>query len=201
MLWATAPLALLVEIVAATLSRAPYSLLHHTISDLGATRCTTIPYPSADVAVCSPAHGLVNASFVGLGLAMAVGAVLLHRDLPRRRLTTAATLAWVLAGLSTVGSGLTPLDRALLAHAVVSVPAIVACGVAMALTGAVLAARDVRWRAVLVLGVVCALLGAIMVVRLDVRWGGLLERAALWPSYAVMPVVAWHLLRRTAPES
>jgi hypothetical membrane protein len=203
-LWLTAPLALVAELVAAQRSQAPYSLLHNTISDLGATTCTTIPYPSEDVAVCSPAHALVNGSFVLLGLAMALGALLLHRNLrsrapSRRRTATAATVVWVVCGVSTVGAGLTPLDRALEAHALVSVPAIVVCGAAMALTGAALTRQDPRWRLLTVLGVLAAVVGLVMVLRLEVRWGGLLERLALWPSYAAMPVVAWHLLRdRTA---
>lgn len=194
-LWLVQPLSIVVELVAAALSRAPYSLRDNTISDLGATTCTTIPYPAQDVAVCSPAHALVNGSFVVLGLAMAVGALLLRSRLPGRP-ATAATVVWVVAGLSSVGSGLTPLDRQLELHALVSVPAILLCGVATALTGVSLAAADRRWHGLTAAGVVSVCCGALMLVRLEVADGGLLERAALWPSFLALALVAVHLARR-----
>lgn len=195
-LWLAQPLYLVVELIAAAVSMAPYSLLHRTISDLGATTCTTIGYPSQDVAVCSPAHLVANASFVLFGLAMAVGALLLRPWLPRSRLTTAALALWVVAGLSSIGSGLTPLDQLLELHVLVSTPGIVLSGVATALTGVVLRSWARHWWWLVLAGTVSALAGALMVVRLEVQWGGLIERMALWPSFAVCAVVALAVLRR-----
>ncbi|HIZ36573.1 MAG TPA: DUF998 domain-containing protein [Candidatus Ruania gallistercoris] len=196
-LWLVQPLYLVVELVAASMSTAPYSLLHHTISDLGATTCTTIGYPSQDVAVCSPAHLAVNASFVLFGVAMAVGALLLRPWLPRSRWSTAAVVLWVVAGMSSIGSGLTPLDQLLELHAMVSTPGIVLSGVATALTGAALLRSWAQhWWWLVLVGAINALAGALMVVRLEVQWGGLIERIALWPSFVVCAVVAVAVLGR-----
>lgn len=194
-LWAVQPLYLVVEAVAAALARAPYSLLHNTISDLGATTCTEIPYPAQDVAVCSPAHAAVNASFVVFGLTVALGSVLLHPALPRRRSASAAIWCWVLAGLSTVGAGLTPVDRALDLHALVSMPGIVVTGLATMFSGIALTDRRKRWHWLTAMGVVAAVSGAVMLVRLEVDWGGLLERVAVWPAALVPALVAAALWR------
>ncbi|HLS62053.1 MAG TPA: DUF998 domain-containing protein [Ruania sp.] len=196
--WLLQPLYLLIELVAAAVNTAPYSLWHNTISDLGATTCTRIDYQSAQVPVCSPAHLVVNGSFVLFGAAMAVAAVLLRPHLPRGRLVTAAVVCWVVAGASSVGSGLTPLDRALELHALVSAPGIVLSGVAMVLTGWALArAWSSRWWALVAAGVLSTAAGLLMLVRLEVQWGGLVERIALWPSYFACAAVALALLHRT----
>lgn len=198
-LWLAQPVYLLVELLATGLSRAPYSLLHNTISDLGATTCTTIPYPAEDVPVCSPLHTVVNASFVVFGLAMAVGAVLLRRVLPRGRTTTAAVVAWVIAGASSIGSGLTPLDQMLTLHALVSAPGIVLSGAAMVLTGAAVirSRRSGAWW-LIVMGALSAAAGLLMLVRLEVQWGGLIERLALWPSFVACAFIALEVVRRPA---
>ena len=196
-LWLLQPAYLLVELVAAALSTAPYSLLHNTISDLGAITCTTIGYPSQDVPVCSPAHLTVNASFVLFGLAMAAGAVLLRPRLPQGKLSTAAVVTWMVAGLSSIGSGLTPLDQLMEAHILVSTPGIVVSGVAILLTGMALSREWSRrwWPAVLV-GAICTAAGLLMFVRLEVQWGGLIERIALWPSFLACALVALAVLWR-----
>lgn len=195
--WLAQPVYLVVELVAAAMSTAPYSLLHRTISDLGATTCTTIGYPSQGVPVCSPANLAVNGSFVLFGLAMVAGAVLLRSRLPEGGLTSAAVVAWVVAGLSSVGSGLTPLDQLLELHALVSAPGIAVSGVAVLLTAVVLARSWSRsWWVAVVLGAVSTAAGVLMLVRLEVQWGGLIERVALWPSFAVCAVVALAVLRR-----
>ncbi|WP_147917453.1 DUF998 domain-containing protein [Ruania zhangjianzhongii] len=195
-LWLAQPVYLVVELIAAALATAPYTLLHHTISDLGATTCTTIAYPSQDVPVCSPAHLAVNASFVLFGVAMAVGALLLRPWLPRSGLTTAAVVLWVVAGASSIGSGLTPLDQLLELHALVSTPGIVVSGAAMALTGSALARSSGRsWWWLVAAGAISTMAGVLMVVRLEVQWGGLIERIALWPSFAACAVVALAVLR------
>lgn len=199
-LWLVQPAYLLLELIAAAMSTAPYSLLHNTISDLGATTCTTIAYPGQDVPVCSPAHLAVNASFVLFGLAMAAGAVLLRSRLPRGRLITTAVVVWVVAGLSSVGSGLTPLDQLMEAHILLSTPGIVCSGVAIVLTGPALAWQwSRRWWPAVLLGAICTAAGLLMFVRLEVQWGGLIERIALWPSFGVCALVAVAVLRRRHP--
>ena len=48
----------------------------------------------------------------------------------------------------------------------------------------------------MLVGAINALAGALMVVRLEVQWGGLIERIALWPSFVVCAVVAVAVLGR-----
>src|SRR5699024_7278914 len=93
--WLLQPLYLLIELVAAAVNTAPYSLWHNTISDLGATTCTRIDYQSAQVPVCSSEHLVYNGSFVLFGEAMAVAVVLLRTHLPRVRLVVAGGFCWV----------------------------------------------------------------------------------------------------------
>jgi hypothetical membrane protein len=53
----------------------PYSLARNTISDLGNTACGRY----GGRLVCSPLHGVMNASFVVLGAAMVAGSALIWR--------------------------------------------------------------------------------------------------------------------------
>ncbi|MEZ0163460.1 DUF998 domain-containing protein [Kineococcus sp. LSe6-4] len=192
LLWIVQVLYLPVELTAAALVQAPYSLLDNTISDLGAVGCTTVAYPAGPVPVCSPAHDVVNGAFVVFGAALAAGAVLLRPFLFTGRAGRAATVAWVVAGAGQAGAGLVPLDVDLAVHTAVSTPGIVATGLATVLTARSTAVRRwPRWRAVLlVAGTVSLVSGLVVVVRLDTSWGGLLERVSLWPSFVLLPVVA-----------
>jgi len=52
-------------------------------------------------------------------------------------------------------------------------------------------------------GLVAAAVGVLAVsvfflIRLDLVWGGLLERIAIWPVLLALPVLAWH--SRTLPR-
>jgi hypothetical membrane protein len=199
--WIVQPLYLVAELVAAWGSTAPYSMLDQTISDLGATQCTTIAYPYGDVAVCSPWHPLVNGSFVVFGVLLAVGAVLLRGSLPRPRLAAASTVAWVVAGLSSVATGLVPVDQDLELHALVALPSLVALPLALLLLAASLRAAVPR------LGVATAVVGLVslagsvvfLLTATSPDLGGLWERLAFWPSYLWVPVVAVVILRRREP--
>lgn len=187
-----------IELIGASLSTAQYSLLHNTISDLGATTCTTIPYPSQGVLVCSPAHILINGSTVLFGLAMTVGAFLLRPWLPRGATMTTAVVLWSIVGVSSVGAGLTPLDQMINLHALVATPGIVLSGVAMVLTGIALARtwRSPVWWWLVAAGAISTAAGTLLLVRLEVQWGGLIERVALWPSFAACALVAFAVLRQ-----
>jgi hypothetical membrane protein len=57
--------------------RAPFSLAHNFISDLGNTRCGSFNGES-HLYVCSPRHAWMNASFVLLGFTILAGGVLTH---------------------------------------------------------------------------------------------------------------------------
>jgi hypothetical membrane protein len=87
----------------------PYSVHDDVISDLGNTACGSfsvphgVPYP-----VCSPLHGLMNASFVTAGVLTVLGAVLLRNWWPRGGAGTTSWWLWLVVGVGKVIVGLVP---------------------------------------------------------------------------------------------
>jgi hypothetical protein len=105
--------------------------------------------------------------------------------------TVAACVLWVVSGLSSVATGLVPIDVDTTLHALVSTPVIALQPVALLLHAVVLARHgSSRWW--VLVGVAAVVLGVAVffLVRLDVRWGGLLERAAIWPVLLAAPLLA-----------
>src|SRR4051812_14625263 len=70
-------------IVAAAWKSPSYSWRFNTISDLGNTACNL----ADGRVVCSPLHGLMNLSFITLGIIMACGSLLIYQEF-RERLGT-----------------------------------------------------------------------------------------------------------------
>ncbi len=80
-----------------------YSFVQNTISDLGNTACGQ--YGGAQV--CSPRYILMDLSFAILGVAMAVGSLLIYReftDSGLRREKVAALLGFILLAIAGVGT-------------------------------------------------------------------------------------------------
>ncbi len=180
-----------VEIVAMIASRAPYSPVRQTISDLAATTCTSIDYPSGPVEVCSPLHAVLNASWLVAGIAVILAAIALWRIPagPGRLRPRLACVSLVVMGVSTFLTGLVPLDVDLVLHALVSLTAIVVGPSAVALALVTWGRRE--WRtAALVSAVIGSAAAFAVVVSVD-AFGivGLLERIAVWA-----PVIAAALL-------
>ncbi|QSF59073.1 DUF998 domain-containing protein [Nocardioides sp. zg-1228] len=179
------------ELIAAAAATAPYSLLDNTISDLGATTCTTIAYPYGDVPVCSPLHPLVNGAFIVFGLLLAIGAVLLRGWLPKGAAATTSVGLWVITGLSSVATGLVPLDQDLDLHSLVALPAFVAQSLALLVIAYVLRHRRGVSGSALVAGAVSLVgLVAFLARTGSAELGGLFERLAFWPGYLWLPVLA-----------
>lgn len=172
-------------IVMALVQRAwpvPYDPIRDTISDLGRVTCT----PTA----CSPLHGLMDASFVALGLCMGGGAIAAELSSPLvSTLSRTAAGLIALAGLGTCGVGLVPNDTIVRLHTTVA-----AFGIAGGNTGTVLtgwALRRMRGLAVVgSVGVGAGLLGWAMTLVLGAAhlgassllpYQGLLERGAAFP--------------------
>lgn len=136
-------------VIGAWAGQQPYSRRTGYISDLGAVGCGGVDGRD----VCSPAHVLMNASFVVQGIGMIVGALLLSavllctsarpgvgltRGAGRRTPRVAATAARVLtltAGAGTVVVGLVPEDAGSRWHAVGAIIYFAAGGLALVLLG------------------------------------------------------------------
>lgn len=103
-----------VQYIVATAWTTPFSLTHNYISDLGNTACadTEIGY------VCSPLHGVMNASFVFEGLLMIIGGLMFARLYRANRLAWLGFLGFVVGGVGSVIVGLTPENTNLTLHTV-----------------------------------------------------------------------------------
>ncbi|MCY7397107.1 MAG: DUF998 domain-containing protein [Nocardioides sp.] len=178
-LWLVRPVYFLVELVVAA-AAVRYSFVDDTVSDLGAV-------------LTSPWHLLMNAAFVGFGLLMALGAVLLAG-----RFGAGVTVLLVVSGASSAAVGLVPVDVHPGLHVVVAAPVFVAQPLALVLLG-----RRTRTPALVLAGVV-SLLAGVGFLGLDLTHGsGAIERLALWPTFVALALLAHRELgadRRAGPS-
>ncbi len=92
------------QIVVANAWTVPFSLRNNYISDLGSTACAV----TSQGYVCSPLHGLMNASFVLQGLLMLAGALAFAFAYRANKLAVVGFAGLALAGLGTILVGLVP---------------------------------------------------------------------------------------------
>lgn len=168
------------EVITSWFFTPAYDWIGNTISDLGATSCTQIPYPHGDVAVCSPLHLVMNGSIVVGSVAM-VGLVIAARRAPGFR--GLAGVAWIVSSLFALASGLVPLDVDLDLHGLVSALVFVTTPLAVLLSARQLhgALRTLG----LVIGIATLVVGVAFIIWIDGSpYGGLLERLTVWPAMA-----------------
>lgn len=118
-------------IVAAAAWAMPYSWSNNYISDLGNTACSS----SMGTYVCSPKHSLMNASFVVLGLTMAIGAVLFARLYRQGKGSMIGFICLVLAGIGAILVGFFPENTIPYMHALGAFLAIGVGNVGMLIIG------------------------------------------------------------------
>ena len=128
----------IVQVVVASAWKTPvYSWRLDAISDLGATGCGLF---DDDRFVCSPLHGLMNASLVLLGLGMVFGSLLIYTQLRRSRVGFSLM---AVAGIGAILVGVFPEDSIFWAHIVGQDLAFVFGNVALIVFGLTL--RFPRW--------------------------------------------------------
>lgn len=174
------------EVVTAAAVTGGYSFVSDTVSKLGEVGCTD--------GYCSPRHEVMNGSFMGYGIALAGGALLLARPLGPWE-----TALLVISGASSYATGLAPLDQDPALHALAATPLFVAQPVALLLLGArVRVEKPMLGRALIATGAVTAVAAVGFVLSGDGRAAGALERLALWPVLGGLAAFAWgHRPRRT----
>ncbi|GAA0900986.1 MULTISPECIES: DUF998 domain-containing protein [Streptomyces violaceusniger group] len=98
-----------VHVIAESAWARPYSWARNNISDLGNARCAMQSEPEPRY-ICSPEHGLMNASFITLGTLLAVG--VFFTGAVWRRGASPLVARWLLAcaGMGFVIAGLAPAD-------------------------------------------------------------------------------------------
>lgn len=186
-------------IVMALVQRAwpvPYDPVRNSISDLGRLTCSPT--------LCSPWHGLMNASFVALGLCIAGGALAAELSSPQvSAISRTAAAILILTGLGTIGVGLVPNDTIVWLHTVVAAFAIVGSNTGTIFTGWAL--RRTRGMTVVgALGIAAGLLGWAFTLVLGAAhlgasallpYGGLLERGAAFPTMVALIISGGALVR------
>ena len=176
------------ELVTAAATTGGYSFVADTVSKLGEVGCTD--------GYCSPAHAVMNGSFMAYGVAVAGGALLLARPLGPW-----VTGLLVVSGASSFATGLAPLDQDAARHALAATPLFVAQPLALLLLGARVRRERPRLAAALVAtGAVTAAAAVGFILSGDDRAAGALERLALWPVLGGLAAFAWGWRPRRSSE-
>lgn len=191
--WFSAVQFFIAQVVVALAWFRPYSLKHDYISNLGDTSCG--PDAVAAVAgVCSPRHALMNASFIAIGITMALGGLLAREAFVPGWRRALAVGFFCLAGAGVVLVGANPENQWTEAHAFGAGLNFLFGNVALVLFGLALpASRRALSRLSVVSGVV-GLAGTVLFVAgiyLGLGVGGM-ERVAAYPmsTWQVMAGIA-----------
>jgi hypothetical membrane protein len=104
----------LIQFIVAQSWPTAYSVSQHVISDLGNTACGAY----AMRYVCSPLHGIMNASFIMLGVTMALGSLLIYQEFRRTWASFIGFNLMGLAGFGTILVGLFPENTVSELHAI-----------------------------------------------------------------------------------
>lgn len=203
--WLVQPAYVLVELLVAAGASAAYSLRDDTVSALGMAACSP-GHAGSVLEVCSPGHGLMNAAFVAFGLLRAGGAALLRPTLGGGTWGAVAVWLWAASGLAAAAVGLAPVDEQPGWHVVAALPVFVLQPLAVLATAGALRRSVVVPSGVWISGGVIAAVTLTAAAAFGARlggptWVGALERAALWPAYVWLGVVALALLGASRSET
>ncbi len=175
------------EVVTAAATTGGYSFVADSVSKLGEVGCSE--------GYCSPRHAVMNGSFMGYGVLLAGGALLLAKPLGPW-----VTGLLVVSGASSYATGLAPLDQDATLHAIAATPLFLAQPLALMGLGHRIRHDQPRLaKALLATGIVTAAAAVGFIVSGDERAAGALERLALWPVLFGLGAFAWgHRPRRGA---
>jgi hypothetical membrane protein len=189
-LWTLSIVFFAAQAIAQAASARPYSPVTNLISDLGNTACGPT--------ICSPLHGLVDATFVVVGLCHGLGALATYRAWPRQWLSAVGVWLLVIAGAGLVVAGLVPENVSPEAHARGALLGLVCLNLSMlALGWSIVSAR--RGLATLTFG--AGIVGLVGLGLFLSGAGGLppgaTERLADYPGAAMVVVLGAYLLVAT----
>lgn len=183
--WALSVVFFVVQGIAQAAFVPPYDMATNLISDLGNTACGS--------AVCSPLHGVVNATFVVVGGLHWVGAVLTRSAWPRRRWGDVGRTLLALAGVGLILAGMAPENVNAAVHARGAIIGLIGLNLAMIVLGlSIVAARSWLGRLTVIAGALGLLgFGLMMTAAIPV---GVAERLADYPGAAMVVVLGCSLL-------
>jgi hypothetical membrane protein len=104
------------QVVAASAWKPAYNWSTNVISDLGNTACGPFAVHGAASYVCSPLHGVMNASFIVAGILTILGTAAMWRLWPVSALTRAGLVLWLISGIGKIVVGLVPENTDLTLH-------------------------------------------------------------------------------------
>jgi hypothetical membrane protein len=172
----------------------PYSLTGNLISDLGITTCGPFSNGGYHVDVCSPLHGLMDGTFVAVGVLQVIGAIATRRAWPLPRAYPGLALLG-LAGLGLVVVGLAPENVNLSLHSTAATFGIEFLNIAMLILGIALL-RPTPWLGVVTL--LAGISGIVGAIIFGESLGGIpigtAERLAVYPSVAMVALLGLYLL-------
>jgi hypothetical membrane protein len=113
--WLLAVQFFVAQVAVASAWAIPFSLKTRYISDLGNTACGHYP-PRSSLVVCSPWHAGMNASFIAIGITMAIGAILARTAFEAGWSRRIAVALFVAAGAGVVMVGVYPENENITNH-------------------------------------------------------------------------------------
>ncbi len=170
----------------------PYNVLDNAISDLGAVSCHENPMGTSYV--CSPLHAVFNASIIGFGALVAVGAILVFPVLPRVRAAMGGVVLLIVAGIGASIVGLFPEDTVGAAHGLGALLAFGGSAAALVLLGISMTGHP-RWTGWRLLTLVCGVIsgGTLIASLFRTEYGPLgfggLERLIVAPALVWLVVI------------
>jgi hypothetical membrane protein len=202
--WLLAAQFFVAQIVVASAWTQPFSLKTRYISDLGNTACRPYPSPSS-VIVCSPWHAVMNASFISVGITMAIGAILARRAFKAEWRTSLAVVLFVAAGAGVMMVGIYPENENISYHSIGAGINFLGGNLALILFGTAVPSMPSRsqfmWFSI-VAGIVGLIATILFASRHDLGLGpGGIERFAAYTTTIWQIVAGLILLRQYAVQS
>jgi hypothetical membrane protein len=195
--WTLAILFFIDQAIVQAATTLPYSLSGNLISDLGITVCGPFTNGGYHVEVCSPLHGLMDGTFVAVGLLQVIGAITTRKAWPLPHAYPG--LAFLAAGgIGLALAGLAPENVNLSLHGNAAELGIDAVNIGMIILGAALLRVDPWLGSITLLAGIAGIAGAIILFN---SLGGIpigtAERIAVYPPLAMVVVLGVYLLVKT----
>jgi hypothetical membrane protein len=202
-MWIAGPVQYLIALLAAQAAwRTPYSWMVNPLSDLGAVHCrhTGSGYPLPRY-VCSPLHGVVNASVIALGVLLAGGVLLTASCRGSGVASRGARILLIAAAAGSVMVGLVPEDVNLSLHVLGAFVGIVVGNCGFVLAGLIKRSSPLgKLRPVTLPLSILAMTAAVLLFTDGIPAGdfGGVERLAVFPLRCWMVIAGIFLLRDIA---